>query len=349
MNNKPLVSVIIANYNAEEFLRESLNSVLNQSIKNIEIILVDDNSTDKSKNIAFELASSDNRLKVVCLEKNKGPSGARNKGLELAQGEWVSILDSDDLMHHDRLKTLCNIASAKNADIIVDDLLVFSAASAGKSYRYLGDACKSLRWVTMEGFIKSNTFNVRGEPGYGVLKPIIRRSVIEENNLIYDESLKNSEDYDFILKLMLSGASYLIAPYLGYYYRKHAASISYRLDVTMLENMLRADSASKAFISLDNTGASLAASVRHQSIKDMLSFQKVVTAIKEHHYIGAALEIIRNSRSIYFFAIPIKDKANIIIQNIFGYKRPVPETINGNLPDASQRYSHIRNVSAHFK
>ena len=72
MNNKPLVSVIIANYNAEKFLRESLNSVLNQSIENIEIILVDDNSTDKSKNIAFELASSDDRLKVVCLEKIRG-------------------------------------------------------------------------------------------------------------------------------------------------------------------------------------------------------------------------------------------------------------------------------------
>jgi len=349
MNNKPLVSVIVANYNAEKFLRESLNSVLDQSIKNIEIILVDDNSTDRSKNIAFELASSDHRLKVVCLEKNKGPSSARNKALEFAQGEWVAILDSDDLMHHDRLKTLCNLASSNNADIIVDDLLVFGESSAGKSYRYLGDTCKSLRWVTMEEYIKSNTFNVRGEPGYGILKPIIRRSVIEDNNLIYDESLKNSEDYDFILRLMLSGASYLIAPYLGYYYRKHAASISYRLDVTMLENMLRADSVSKALISLDNSAASLAANARHQSIKDMLSFQKVVTAIKEHHYIGAALEIIRNTRSIYYFAIPIKDKANIIIQNNFGYKRPAPEVLNANLSDASQRYSSIRSVSANFK
>jgi len=333
MNNKPLVSVIVANYNAEEFLKESLNSALDQSIKNIEIILVDDNSTDRSINIAFELASSDCRLKVVCLEQNKGPSGARNKALEMAQGEWISILDSDDLMHPDRLKTLCNIASSQNADIIVDDLLIFSGSSAGESNRYLGDSCKSLRWVTMEEFIKSNTFNVRGESGYGILKPIIRRSVIEENNLIYDESLKNSEDYDFILKLILSGASYLIAPYLGYYYRKHAASISYRLDVTMLENMLRADSVSKALISPDNTAASLAASARHQSIKDMLSFQKVVTAIKAQHYSGAALEIIRNPRSIYFFAIPIKDKANIIIQNTFGYKRPVPEIINANQSD----------------
>jgi succinoglycan biosynthesis protein ExoO len=326
MNKKPLVSVIVANYNCEAYIRKSISSALNQTIKNIEVILVDDKSTDGSLEIASELAAEDGRLKVISLKNNSGPSAARNKAFEVAQGEWIAIMDSDDWMHPHRLKKLLNSAKEKHADIVVDDLYVFSDSEEFTPHCYLGDAYDSPHWVSPMEFIRSNSFSINNGPGYGVLKPLIRREIIQKYDIQYDESLKNSEDYDLVLKLMLAGANYLIIPYLGYYYRKHHASISYRLDVDMLANMIEADKKTKSLIPADNTGLFAAANFRHQSIKMMLSFQKTIEALKNRQYLIAVLEVVRNPSSVAYFSVPINDnfkKLQVTIKKALSH---VPES-----------------------
>ena len=242
MNKNPLASIVVANYNCEAYIAQSLSSALNQSLKDIEIIVVDDNSTDNSREITHEMAPKDSRLKIINLEVNMGPSGARNKALEIAQGDWVAIMDSDDLMHPDRLTKLLLTAKEHNADIVVD---------------------RSPYWVSLPEYVSSNTFNTRNRPGYGVLKPLIRTELIQASQTVHDESLTNSEDYDFIVRLMLAGAKYLITPYAGYYYRKHSASISYRLDIDMLENMYTANQKIRSLISSDNAELIIAVENRH--------------------------------------------------------------------------------------
>ncbi|HBC93036.1 MAG TPA: hypothetical protein DCZ10_09095, partial [Pelotomaculum sp.] len=93
VGGNPLVSVIIPVYNAEKYLEECVSSVRNQTLRNIEIILVDDGSTDNSLNIIYEYAKQDSRIKVLC-QKQKFAGVARNNGLDQAHGDYVIFLDS---------------------------------------------------------------------------------------------------------------------------------------------------------------------------------------------------------------------------------------------------------------
>lgn len=111
-----LVSVIIPVYNVERFIRESLNSVLKQSHKNLEIIIVDDGSTDTCKSIVDEFAALDSRC-IVIHQVNKGLSGARNSGLDIATGDYLFFLDSDDILDFFIIEKLLKAILQYDADI----------------------------------------------------------------------------------------------------------------------------------------------------------------------------------------------------------------------------------------
>lgn len=100
----PLVSVITPSYNSKDYLADTVNSVLAQNYSNIEIIVIDDNSMDGSDKIIKKLASTDKRVKTIFLDKNKGAGVARNCGIEICKGKYISFLDSDDLWHPDKIK-----------------------------------------------------------------------------------------------------------------------------------------------------------------------------------------------------------------------------------------------------
>ena len=108
MSNNPLISIIIPVYNVEKYLKECLNSVINQTYTNLEIILVDDGSTDSSGQMCDEFAKNDNRIKVIH-QKNQGQAVARNKALDIMQGEYLAFIDSDDMVDETYMQTLFEI------------------------------------------------------------------------------------------------------------------------------------------------------------------------------------------------------------------------------------------------
>src|SRR5579875_322194 len=101
----PLISIIIPLYNAEKYIIETIDSALQQSYKNIEIIIIDDGSTDSSFNVA-ETYKSDNI--IVVKQENKGASAARNHGLKLAKGEYIQFLDADDILDVNKIEYQIN-------------------------------------------------------------------------------------------------------------------------------------------------------------------------------------------------------------------------------------------------
>lgn len=118
MENSPLISVIVPVYNVAEYLPECLDSIINQTYTNLEIILVDDGSTDECPKICDEYAEKDSRIRVIH-KKNGGLSDARNAGLDICTGEWVGFVDGDDTIHKDMYKILYDRAVEHNADISV--------------------------------------------------------------------------------------------------------------------------------------------------------------------------------------------------------------------------------------
>ena len=116
MTERHLISIIIPVYNVAEYLCECLDSVLAQSYRNLEIILVDDGSTDKSGEICDGYSQQDNRIKIIH-QKNSGLSAARNTGIDTATGEFLFFIDSDDIIHHKCIETLYTNLYNNNADI----------------------------------------------------------------------------------------------------------------------------------------------------------------------------------------------------------------------------------------
>ena len=125
--SKPVISVIMANYNCEAFLASAIQSVLTQTTPALELILVDDGSSDRSVEIAQAIAEKDARLKVFSGTRYGGPAPVRNHALNQAKGDWIAIVDSDDLIRPDRLERMLNAAEDTGADILIDNLAVFQS------------------------------------------------------------------------------------------------------------------------------------------------------------------------------------------------------------------------------
>lgn len=125
MENTPKVSVVIPIYNSAEFLKECLDSVLAQTLKEIEVICVNDGSPDNSLDILQDYERKDSRVKVISQE-NQGAGAARNHGLSVARGEYLSFLDSDDFFDKDMLKEAYEAAHTSEADVCVFDADLFN-------------------------------------------------------------------------------------------------------------------------------------------------------------------------------------------------------------------------------
>jgi succinoglycan biosynthesis protein ExoO len=238
---RPIVSVVMANYNGERYLAEALRSILAQSLTELEVLLVDDASSDRSVAIAEAIATTDPRLRILRLASNSGPAAARNHALTAARGMWIGVVDSDDFIHPERMQRLVGAAEADHADIVADDQLVFDDDHRVTPRRLLGGALASAAsWVTPEQYVRANQLFARATP-LGYLKPLIRASLLAEHHVRYAETLRIGEDYDLILHLLARGARFRLLPELLYFYRRHDASISHRLSPATLRAMVVED------------------------------------------------------------------------------------------------------------
>lgn len=114
---QPLITVVMPNYNGHRFVEQAIDSVLNQTYPNFELLVVDDCSKDNSLQLIQQKAQSDDRIRVIALEHNAGVANARNVGIKEARGEFIALLDNDDLWTVDKLERQLALAN-KGADIV---------------------------------------------------------------------------------------------------------------------------------------------------------------------------------------------------------------------------------------
>lgn len=199
MEGQPKVSVIIPVYNVEQFLRECLESLIHQTLKEIELIFVDDGSTDSSYVILEEYAAKDDRIKVL-QQKNKHAGVARNLGLENAKGEYVIFLDSDDCFSLDMLQKSYAKAVKTEADIVLFDAQKFDSKTGkyNEEYHYLKQNYLPSKAVFSYKDIPSTIFQISTPNPWTKL---FRRSFVIDNGLQF-QSLINSNDVYFVYLAM---------------------------------------------------------------------------------------------------------------------------------------------------
>lgn len=189
------ISVIIPAYNAEKYIEHCIKSVCNQSVKNIEIIVVDDGSKDKTLSICQKYSEQDSRVLVIHQE-NKGVSAARNKALDCARGVFVFFLDADDWIPKNALETLLSISNPQENGLYLGGIRVISASGnwAIESQDSEVYQINHKKWA-------ETIFNYKGSLGYIASKLLINR-IIQENKLRFNENIKYSEDACFVYRYM---------------------------------------------------------------------------------------------------------------------------------------------------
>ena len=212
----PKVSVIIPVYNVDQYLRQCLDSVINQTLREIEIICVDDGSTDNSMEILKEYAARDNRITIM-EQKHLYAGVARNAGLTVAKGQYVHFMDSDDWVEPDVLKQLVDIMEAENPDFI-----------KFKNYMYDNDKKQNVPddWISIS-YLPENMFNrVLGEESKVLLTDLpdspwsgLYNLKFINDNLIRFDSLKCCNDVSFFLRVLVAAKKIYVSDKTYVHYR----------------------------------------------------------------------------------------------------------------------------------
>ncbi len=232
---RPDVSVVIAAFNAQETLARAIDSALRQQGVAVEVVAVDDCSTDRTLEIVGSLDAAP--LRVVALEQNRGPGGARNAGLEAATGRFVAVLDADDTMHPDRLARMIARAEKKSAQIVVDNLAMVPEAGGEGTPMFPRAVLENMKELSLAGFIAANLM-FEDSTSFGYMKPVFERDFIERHGLRYDTGLRIGEDYIFLASALAEGARCVVVPEALYAYHISAGSISRVLELHHVEAML---------------------------------------------------------------------------------------------------------------
>ena len=209
----PIVSVIIPVFNAERFLEQTIKSVLNQTLDELEILIIDDASFDNSVNIAEKFANKDARVRLYKNKKNSGPSYSRNVGVKEAKGTWIAVLDADDLYSPKRLEVLTQLGDDLDVDIIADNMHLIDETENRIVGKFLDHKKFYSQFISPKAFVIGNMLHHTTIPALGYLKPVFRRSFLYKNDISYMNGNDIGEDFSFLLDCLINGAIF-------YYYEK---------------------------------------------------------------------------------------------------------------------------------
>jgi len=240
--NSPKVSIIVPVYNIEKYFSHCMDSLLNQSLQDIEIVLVDDGSPDRCPAMCDEFAMQDPRVKVVHKE-NEGAGFARNSGLALAVGEYVAFVDPDDYMALNAFERLYTAAMATNADVVYSSSYLFN--NQGYTWRET-NINKELRYDTREEIRRRMLDMIAKPPKSGnnwdvqnsVWSALYRHSLFKKFNLLFpSERVLITDDLWFNLNYLLHCTCVISIPDPLYYFRFNPLSLT---------NIVRSDKITKS-------------------------------------------------------------------------------------------------------
>ncbi|WP_315924582.1 glycosyltransferase family 2 protein [Mesorhizobium sp. SP-1A] len=297
---QPDVSFVIAAYNAENGIARAVESALAQRDVTVEVVVVDDCSRDRTVEIAR--AFPPEQVRVIALDENRGPGGARNAGFDAATGRWIAVLDSDDTVHPGRLRCLIDRAEAADAQIVVDNIEVVEEPD-GRQAMFDTDFLEACPTLGLADFIAGNIM-FEGRFSFGYVKPVFERTFLKRQGLRYDETLRIGEDYVLLASALGRGGHCVVEPRAGYSYHIRGGSISRVLELHHVEAMLRADAEFVRTHRLDPQAAAAQAR-RTRSLRQAASFLLLVRQLKEGTPLRAAGTALRDPAALRHLRMPI--------------------------------------------
>lgn len=231
------ISVIVPVYNVERYLKRCIDSILSQTFSDIEIILVDDGSTDSCPKICDEYAAQHTQI-VVIHKENGGVSAARNEALKAVTGDYLTFCDSDDFLEKDWLEVLYSAINESNVDCVNAGY-----KCVGEEYEILGEKRRDVgkhSFQTLEEKVEflSNKI-ISNSLGWEVTTRLFKSNIIRDNNIRFCESCGNfAEDLGFTVEYTLCSCSAQSINYLGYcYFQRNNSMMHKSVDEVKLDSV----------------------------------------------------------------------------------------------------------------
>lgn len=289
------VSVLIPAYNAAAYMERAIRSALCQTMPDLEVIVVDDASSDATAAIATRLAEQDRRIRLVHLPVNRGPAAARNVALAQARGDWVALLDADNSFARQRLATLLSLGEAHRAEMVSDNVLLCPEDECTPPAPLIAQSSLSApRHLPADEFVARN-IGPRHNPRltYGFMAPIFRRAFLERHHLRYDERNRFGEDFMFYVSCLLRGARWWVTPKAMYHYTVRRGSLT---EVQTAEDLQRIRTFEHELLEKDprvRAEPSLARAIRrHKSVIDRCYYYRAFTDALKAQRIGQARRVL---------------------------------------------------------
>lgn len=221
----PIISVIMPSYNHERYINDAINSVISQGVRNFELVIIDDFSSDNSVRIIREWASKDGRIKAIFHGENEGIARTINDGLKVARGKYVALMASDDMFKQGAFEKVIGVLeSSENLGVALleGECIDHKNRRTGLLFSELHRKPSTMQGSFFKDLVTGNF----------VCTGVIRRSVIEKHPIFYNETLKYLNDWLFWLDLS-SVCDFVFIEEPLYYYRVHGAntSLKYRHDM----------------------------------------------------------------------------------------------------------------------
>ena len=232
------VSAVVPLYNAKNYVKLTVDSILDQTLKNIEVVIVDDCSTDGSLELCRELYAHDERVKIVQQPQNMGVGAARNAGIRSASGDYIAFVDSDDELLPDALASMFDTAHKHNADVLHNTAIIFPIPHGdgemplqllNGNVEYFPHREGSIRYteLTLLNDDLSSRFEkwLARQISWSVCNKMFRRKFLTDNSIFFSD-MKLAEDMVFCFECLFKAKNYVILPGGGYVYRIVGTSLS---------------------------------------------------------------------------------------------------------------------------
>lgn len=221
----PRATVVIPCFCAEATLLRAVQSALTQTLRDIEVIVVDDMSSDGSWQLITSLLPRDRRIRALRNKQNGGKSVGMNRAIGVAHGRWIAVLDADDWYDQNRLSVLIAAAESRAVDMIADNQMFYDVGAQ----QLIGTAWPSAAtdWpLTLDDFLAGShayeTFNL------GMLKPVVRTGFIRASGLTYEEKARHGQDFFYLLQFFMLGGRAAVSDSALYYYTQPFGTMSHR-------------------------------------------------------------------------------------------------------------------------
>lgn len=227
----PFLSVVVPAYNVENYIKQCVDSILEQSFTDFELLLVDDGSKDNTGSICAGYAAKDDRVRVLHKE-NGGLVSARKAGITAAKGDYIAYVDGDDWIAPEMFETLCSVAKKESADIVISDFVIAQGENRSFLSQNMDSGCYDRAMLCEQVYpymlCKNEYFDFGFQPS--LCSKIFRKSILLENQLAVKEKIKLGEDAACFYPTILEAERivYLKEKYF-YYYRMRETSISHAI------------------------------------------------------------------------------------------------------------------------